>query len=101
MTSDALIRAGAPDDWAVADKSSRTGGIRSDVAILTAPGRAPIVLTVFTERNDPDAEYDDEMVARVAEGRWGLPAINQCQPKSLIPRVVQHRVPAGPLPLWQ
>jgi beta-lactamase class A len=66
-TGDTLIRAGAPAGWSVADKSGGTGGIRNDVAVVTPPGRAPIVLTVFTTRNDPDAEYDDALVARTAE----------------------------------
>lgn len=65
-TGDTLIRAGAPEGWSVADKSGGAGGIRNDVAVVAPPGRAPIVLTVFTTRNDPDAEYDDALVARTA-----------------------------------
>ncbi|MFC4554925.1 class A beta-lactamase [Georgenia faecalis] len=66
-TGDALIRAGAPADWVVRDKSGGAGGIRNDIALVTPPGRAPIVVTVLTEKNDRAAEYDDELVARVAE----------------------------------
>jgi beta-lactamase class A len=65
-TGDTLIRAGAPDGWAVADKSGGAGGIRNDVAVITPPGRDPLVVTVLTERNDPDADYDDALVARAA-----------------------------------
>ena len=65
-TGDALIRAGAPEGWVVADKSGGAGGIRNDVAVVTPPGRAPVVVTVFTTRNDPDARYDDALVARAA-----------------------------------
>jgi beta-lactamase class A len=65
-TGDTLIRAGAPDGWVVADKSGGAGGIRNDVAVVTPPGRAPVVVTVFTTRNDPDARYDDALVARAA-----------------------------------
>lgn len=65
-TGDTLIRAGAPDGWDVADKSGGAGGIRNDVAVVTPPGRAPVVVTVFTTRNDPDARYDDALVARAA-----------------------------------
>jgi len=50
----------------VADKSGGAGGIRNDVAVVTPPGRAPVVVTVFTTRNDPDARYDDALVARAA-----------------------------------
>jgi beta-lactamase class A len=65
-TGDTLIRAGAPVGWTVADKSGGAGGIRNDVAVVTPPGRDPLVVTVLTERNDPEADYDDALVARVA-----------------------------------
>ncbi|MWV48856.1 class A beta-lactamase [Rathayibacter sp. VKM Ac-2803] len=65
-TGDALIRAGAPSGWGVADKSGGAGGIRNDVAVVTPPEREPIVITVLTERNDRDADYDDALVARAA-----------------------------------
>lgn len=65
-TGDALIRAGAPAGWSVADKSGGAGGLRADTAVVTPPGRAPIVLTVFTARNDPAVGYDDALVARTA-----------------------------------
>ena len=65
-TGDALIRAGAPDGWVVVDKSGGAGGIRNDVARVTPPDGDPIVLSVLTTRNDPDAAYDDALVARSA-----------------------------------
>jgi beta-lactamase class A len=65
-TGDALVRAGAPDGWVVADKSGGAGGVRNDVAVVTPPGREPIVLSVLTARNDADADYDDALVARAA-----------------------------------
>ncbi|WP_456796327.1 class A beta-lactamase [Curtobacterium sp. PvP017] len=65
-TGDALIRAGAPDGWVVVDKSGGAGGIRNDVARVTPPDGEPIVLSVLTTRNDPDAAYDDALVARSA-----------------------------------
>ena len=66
-TGDALVRAGAPEGWVVADKSGGAGPIRDDVALVTPPGRAPIVLVVLTTRDDPAAAYDDALVARTAE----------------------------------
>lgn len=65
-TGDSLIRAGAPDAWVVADKSGGAGGTRNDVAVVTPAGRKPIVITVFTTRNDPGATYDDALVAAAA-----------------------------------
>ncbi|WP_285042441.1 class A beta-lactamase [Plantibacter sp. LMC-P-059a] len=66
-TGDTLIRAGAPADWPVADKSGGAGGIRNDVAIIRPPGREPIILSIFTTTLDPDADYDDALVAAVAK----------------------------------
>ena len=65
-TGDALVRAGAPEGWAVADKSGGAGGIRNDVAVVTPPGRDPILVTVFTERTDEGAAYEDRLVAETA-----------------------------------
>ncbi|MEV7797650.1 class A beta-lactamase [Microbacterium foliorum] len=65
-TGDALIRAGAPDGWTVADKSGGAGAIRNDVALVTPPDRDPIIITVLTSRNDPEATFDDALVARTA-----------------------------------
>lgn len=65
-TGDLLIRAGTPDGWAVADKSGGAYGIRNDIAIVTPPDRAPIILTILTVKNAPDAEYDDNTVADTA-----------------------------------
>ncbi|MEO9322313.1 class A beta-lactamase [Nocardioides sp. C4-1] len=67
VTGDALIRAGAPDGWDVADKSGGAGGLRNDVAVVTPPDDEPLVVVVLTEKRDPDADYDDALVARVAE----------------------------------
>ncbi|WP_370582089.1 class A beta-lactamase [Plantibacter sp. VKM Ac-2880] len=66
-TGDTLIRAGAPADWPVADKSGGAGGIRNDVAIVRPPGREPIILSIFTTTLDPEADYDDALVAAVAK----------------------------------
>jgi len=63
---DSLIRAGAPKGWAVADKSGGAGAIRNDVALVTPPGRDPILITILTTKNNTSAKYDDELVARAA-----------------------------------
>ena len=66
-TGDALVRAGVPDDWAVGDKTgSAAYGTRNDVAVLTPPGRAPIVLAVLSSRAAQDAAHDDALIAAAA-----------------------------------
>ncbi len=74
-TGDTLIRAGAPAGWQVADKSGGAGGIRNDIAIIDRPSGDPIVLTILTNTLDPDAEYDDALVAEAA--RVALAAFEQ------------------------
>ena len=49
-----LARAGAPKNWAAADKSgSGSKGEVNDVAVLWPPGHAPLVVTAYTVPTDP------------------------------------------------
>lgn len=63
-TGDATIRAGAPRGWTVGDKTG-TGaqGERNDVGILLPPGRAPLVLAVLTDPDDPASTAGDAVIA--------------------------------------
>ncbi|MEV7097535.1 class A beta-lactamase [Amycolatopsis sp. NPDC051045] len=67
-TGAALIRAGAPAGWAVADKTG-TGSYatRNDIAVVWPPGRAPIVLVVMSARQAENAEHDDRLIAQAAK----------------------------------
>jgi beta-lactamase class A len=63
-TGDALIRAGAPAGWVVGDKTGSGGyGTRNDIAVLTPPGHAPVVLVVLSDKGWADAEHDDALIA--------------------------------------
>lgn len=55
-TGDATIRAGVPAGWVVGDKTG-TGaqGERNDVGIVLSPDRAPLVLAVYTDPDDPES----------------------------------------------
>ncbi|WP_116949484.1 class A beta-lactamase [Jiangella endophytica] len=67
-TGDELIRAGVPDGWVVADKTgSATHGGRNDVAVIEPPGAAPIVIAVYSNRLDPEAESDPALIAAATE----------------------------------
>lgn len=50
-TGDDALRAGAPKGWRVGDKTGTgpTGGAVNDVAILWPPGRAPMLIAVYTD----------------------------------------------------
>ncbi|MFU8947521.1 class A beta-lactamase [Mycetocola zhadangensis] len=63
-TGDNLIRAGVPADWTVGDKTGAAGyGTRNDIAVIWPPDGEPIVLAVLSSRSEPDAEYDDALIA--------------------------------------
>lgn len=53
-TGSAMLRAGIPADWAVGDKTGRwsstdpSNGATNDIAILTPPGRKPIIVAAYT-----------------------------------------------------
>ncbi len=64
-TGTALVRAGVPEGWVVADKSGQgSHGTRNDIAVVWPPGGEPVVLAVLTSRDAPDAEPVDEAVSR-------------------------------------
>ena len=47
-TGDALVRAGVPGGWGVADKSGAAAyGTRNDIAVLQPPDGAPVVVAVL------------------------------------------------------
>jgi beta-lactamase class A len=67
-TGDALIRAAVPTRWQVGDKTgSASYGTRNDIAVITPPGRAPIVLAVLTRHDRQDAPTDDTLVSDAAQ----------------------------------
>ncbi|WP_203289638.1 class A beta-lactamase [Metabacillus sp. cB07] len=67
-TGDALIRAGVPEGWEVADKTgSASYGTRNDIAIIWPSKGDPIVLAVLSSRDKKDAEYNDKLIAEATE----------------------------------
>ncbi|WP_277680217.1 class A beta-lactamase [Gracilibacillus dipsosauri] len=67
-TGDALIRAGAPEEWIVGDKSGAgSHGTRNDIAVVWPPNREPIVMAIMSRRDTENAEYDDALIAKAAE----------------------------------
>ncbi|WP_200958183.1 class A beta-lactamase [Nocardioides sp. Soil805] len=73
-TGDALIRAAVPASWRVGDKTgSASYGTRNDIAVVTSPGRTPVVVAVLTRHSTADAATDDGLVAEAARavvGSW-------------------------------
>lgn len=67
-TGDALIRAGVPEGWEVADKTG-TGsyGTRNDIAVIWPPNGSPIVLAILSSRDEKDAGYDNKLIAEATK----------------------------------
>ena len=66
--TDELIKAGVPDGWKVLDKSGNgTYGTRNDIAVVYPPNHKPIVIAIMTRRNQPDAKFDNALVADTAK----------------------------------
>ncbi|HIX00427.1 MAG TPA: class A beta-lactamase [Candidatus Nesterenkonia stercoripullorum] len=67
-TGDTLVRADLPDDWTVGDKSGSAGyGTRNDIAVVWPDEGGPLVVSVFSDLGDDDAEADDRLIAEAAE----------------------------------
>ncbi|HET6291325.1 MAG TPA: class A beta-lactamase [Amycolatopsis sp.] len=65
-TGDQNIRAGVPG-WPVADKTGTASyGTRNDIGVVWPPNRAPIVISILTDRADKDAKIDNKLLAQAA-----------------------------------
>lgn len=65
-SGDQLIRAAAPTDWVIADKSGGAGGKRNDIAVAYPPSGSPVIIAIFTEKTTSGEAYDNALVASVA-----------------------------------
>lgn len=74
-TGAAQIRAGVPAGWRVADKTgSGSAGESNDVAVVWPPGRAPVVLAIFTSpasKDDTTGKATIAAATRIALGALG------------------------------
>ena len=67
-TGKKMIRAGAPADWIVADKSgSGSYGTRNDIAIVIPPNRKPIIIAILSTHAEKEAKYNDQLIAQAAK----------------------------------
>ncbi|MEV5824084.1 class A beta-lactamase [Spirillospora sp. NPDC052242] len=71
LTGAKRIKAGLPTDWTVGDKTGTGGasnhGTANDIAIVWSPGtKAPMILSVLTNRTTDDTPHDDKVIADTA-----------------------------------
>nr|BFE51060.1 class A beta-lactamase BlaC [Saccharothrix mutabilis subsp. capreolus] len=61
------IRAGLPPGWRAADKTG-TGdhGTMNDIAFAWPPGAQPLVIAIMSDKPEPDAKYDEALLAQAA-----------------------------------
>jgi beta-lactamase class A len=66
-TGTLLIRSGVPKTWTVGDKTGRCGnGATNDVAIVRPPGRAPIIVAIYSMGSTASADDRSAILAETA-----------------------------------
>jgi beta-lactamase class A len=66
-TGSLMIRASVPKTWTVGDKTGRCGnGATNDVAIIRPPGRAPILVAIYSIGSTSSADDRAAIVAEAA-----------------------------------
>ncbi|MBE1531097.1 class A beta-lactamase [Actinomadura algeriensis] len=71
LTGAKRIKAGLPPDWTIGDKTGTGGaanhGTAGDIAIVWSPGtKAPMILSVLTNRTTDDTPHDDKAIEHTA-----------------------------------
>jgi beta-lactamase class A len=67
-TGDSMIRAGVPKTWSVGDKTGRgANGATNDIAIMRPPGRAPILLAIYSVGSTATANDRTAAIAEVTK----------------------------------
>ena len=68
QTGASMIRAGVPTSWIIGDKTGRgANGATNDIAIMRPPGRAPILLTIYSVGSTGSANDRTATIAEVAK----------------------------------
>jgi dienelactone hydrolase len=67
-TGGSMIRAGVPKDWIVGDKTGRgSNGATNDITIVRPPGRAPILLAIYSVGSTATANDRQAAIAEAAK----------------------------------
>lgn len=86
------IRAGVPLGWSVADKTgSGSYGVANDIGIAWSPSCKPVVLSIFTVSDKPDAKPSDEAIAQITRVAFDeFAAYSSCYKAAVLPPSIQH-----------
>jgi beta-lactamase class A len=67
-TGGPMIRAGVPKNWIIGDKTGRgSNGATNDIAIMRPPGRAPILLAIYSVGSTVTADDRQATIAQAAK----------------------------------
>jgi len=67
-TGTAMIRAGVPGNWIIGDKTGRgANGATNDMAIMHPPGRAPILLVIYSVGSTANVNDREAAIAEAAK----------------------------------
>ncbi len=67
-TGGSMIRAGVPENWTIGDKTGRgSNGATNDIAIMRPPGRAPILLAIYSVGSSASANDRAAAIAETAK----------------------------------
>jgi len=67
-TGEQMIRAGVPNNWIIGDKTGRgSNGATNDIAIMRPPGRAPILLAIYSVGSTATPDDRAAAIAEVAK----------------------------------
>ena len=68
QTGASMIRAGVPTSWIIGDKTGRgANGATNDIAIMRPPGRAPILLVIYSAGSTAIANDRAAVLAEAAK----------------------------------
>jgi beta-lactamase class A len=62
-----MVRAGVPKNWIIGDKTGRGSNATNDIAIMRPPGRAPILLAIYSAGSTATANDRAAAIAAVAK----------------------------------
>ncbi|MDL4772389.1 MULTISPECIES: class A beta-lactamase [Thermomonosporaceae] len=68
LTGDERIRAGVPKGWVVGDKTGTAGnyGAANDIAVAWPPSGAPVIISIYTNRDAAAGTTDNTVISRTA-----------------------------------
>lgn len=65
QTGSQALKAGLPPDWLIGDKTGAASNANNDIALITPPGRQPILVTAYYINDTTNSRARKEVLAKV------------------------------------